>query len=188
MGALSTAFAGAIVLLAAESTSAPPSPVPGDGPVEAASSARAASCLVEVKGVVKGRGPCALEYFTEQLTHSVFDGGISERTVVRIVGRTPALHVDLSFFDEPHVGPQVIALDGGPKRTAYGSAVIEQNGQKWEALAHVESHFRVTVSSVKSTCNDGGVRCWEIHGLIQATVPSALMAPFASPLELSASF
>ena len=34
--------------------------------------------------------------------------------------------------------------------------------------------FRVTVTSVKSTCNDGGLKCWEIHGRLQANVPSAL--------------
>jgi hypothetical protein len=80
------------------------------------------------------------------------------------------------------------AVDGGSRRTSYGSARIERDGQKWEALSHVESDFRVTVSSVKSTCSDGGLKCWEIHGRVQANVPSALLSPFALPLELSVIF
>jgi hypothetical protein len=188
-GALATAFAGAILLLAGESTSAPPSLVPADVSVEAARetapTARASGCLVEVNGAVKGRGPCTIEYFTEPPS----DGGFAvERTTVRIVGRAPALLVDLSFFNEPRVGPQADARDGGWGRMFYGSARIERDGQKWEARSHVESDFRVTVSSVKSTCNDGGLKCWEIHGRVQANVPSALLSPFASPLELSVIF
>ena len=189
MGALSTAFAGATLLLAAESTSAAPSLVPGDAALDAASetapTTRASGCVVEVKGALKGRDLCSIEY----VTYPPADGGFSrEGTMVRIVGRTPALLVSLSFYDEPRVGPQVTTPDGGWTSMTYGSARIERDGQVWEARAHVESDFRVTVSSAKATCNDGGLRCWEIHGRLQANVPSALLSPIAPPLELSVIF
>ena len=184
-GALSTACAAAILLLARESTSAPPSPVPGDVSVEAAPSARERGCLVEVKGPAKGRGPCTVEHFTQPPS----DGGFSaEWTTVRIVGRSPTLVVDLSFFDEPLVGPQSAAADGGSRRRSYATARIDRDGQVWEARSHVESDFEVTVSSVKATCNDGGLKCWEIHGRVHANVPSAVLSPFAPPLDLSMTF
>lgn len=178
-----------MVLLAAQSSSAPPLLVPGDASVEAvaeaAPSASAKSCVVEVKGAVKGRGACTIEY----VTYPPGDGGLSnEWTNVRIVSRAPTVRVELSFFDEPRVGPQALALDAGSPRRSYGSARIERDGQEWEARSHVESDFNVTVSSVKATCNDGGLKCWEVHGRVRATVPSALLSPFASPLELSVIF
>ena len=189
LSALSTAFAGAFLLLAGGSTSAPPSPVHGDVSVEAspetAPSPRVRGCLVEIKGEVKGRGACSIEYVTYPPT----DGGFSaEWTKVRIVGSAPTLLVDLSFFNEPRVGSQAVALDAGAGRTCYASVHIERGGQKWDALSHAESDFGVTVSSARPTCNDGGLKCWEIHGRVQANVPSALMSPFAPPLALSVIF
>lgn len=188
-GALATALACAILLVAGESTSAPPSPLQRDGSDEAAPTTRVTSCVVEVKGVVKGRGPCTIEYFTERLTLPLADGGFfAERTVVRIVGRAPALLVDLAFFDEPQLGAQAGTLDSGLRRMSYGSVAIEQDGRKWAALAHAERDFRLTLSSVKPTCNDGGLKCWEVHGQLQTTVPSALLSPYETPLQLSATF
>lgn len=189
MGALSTAFASAMLLVARESTSTPSSRVPGDVSVEAvadtAPTTREKPCVVEVKGTVKGRGPCTIEY----VTHAPRDGGLSsEWTMVRIVGWGPTVRVDLSFFDEPRVGPQASALDAGLSPRSYGVARIERDGQEWEARSHVESDFSVTVSSVKATCNDGGVKCWEVHGRVHANIPSAVLSAFASPLELSVVF
>jgi hypothetical protein len=189
VGALSTAFAGAVLLLAGESTSAPSPPVQADVSVEAASetaaTAHARGCLVEVKGEVNGRGACTIEY----ITYPPSDGGFSaEWTKVRIVGHAPTVLIVVSFFNDPRVGSQSVALDAGTGRTCYASVQVERNGQHWEALSHAESDFSVAVSSARATCNGGGLKCWEIHGRVQASVPSALLSPFASPLAVSVIF
>ena len=189
MGALSTAFAGAVLLLAGESTSAPSPPVQADVSVEAApksaSTAHARNCLVEVKGEVNGTAACAIEY----VTSPPYDGGFSaEWTQVRIVSQTPSVLVVVSFYSDPQVGSQSVALDAATGRTCYASVKVERNGQHWEALSHAEPTFSVVVSSARATCNDGGLKCWEIHGRVQASVPSALLSPFASPLAVSAIF
>ena len=134
---------------------------------------------------MKGRAPCAIEYVTESRTAG---GYAAELTEVRIVSWGPLVHIGLSFFNEPRLGAQAIPPDGGPRSMTYGSVLIEHMGQTWEALAHVERDFVVTLSSVKATCSDGGLRCWEVHGRIVANVPSALLSPYTTPVELTVVF
>lgn len=94
-----------------------------------------------------------------------------------------------SFFDQPRIGPQRVEREGGsPFLGLYGTVNIESNGQNWEARSHVENDFNVDVTSVRSACIDAGVKCWEIHGRLRTTVPSEILAPFAAPLTLSATF
>lgn len=171
--ALSVVVGGAIVMVARTSTSAPPPPV-------------TTGCSFQVTGSVKSGGGCSVEY----VTYPPVDGGLPvERTSVLIEGRNPAVRIYLSFIGPPEVGSQRGQREGGaPLLGFYGTANIESNGQKWEARSHVENDFDVTVTSVRSTCIDAGVKCWEVHGRLRATVPSEILGPFAAPLTLSATF
>jgi len=181
------ALASAMLLVAGAMTAAPAAAdVAAEGSPKPAPAPRVAACVIEVKGAVTAREPCEIEYVT---TPPWDARPLPEETTVRVVGRTPAVTFDVSFFDEPRVGPQVMwGVEAGTQRTCYASLRIDQGGQRWEALSHAERDFHVTVTSVRATCSDGGLKCWEIHGRVQANVPSALLAPFAEPLAVSVNF
>ncbi len=180
------ALASTMLLLAGAMTAPSASADVAEGSAKPAPAAGGAACVIDVKGSVTAHERCEIEYVTYPPSDA---RPLPEQTIVRVVGHAPAVTFEVSFFGEPHMGPQVMwGIESGAQRTCHADLRVEQGGQRWEALSHAERDFHVNVTSVRATCNDGGLKCWEIHGHAHASVPSAVLAPFAEPLAVSVTF